>query len=106
MSKLINVLVRLLNLQFGLLGSLVINDTTARVNLKNNAAVEVLEDTVFTTLRIEGMLDTSGVPSTYYDGATVLAGTIIYGWATSVQLASGAVRLHKDDSIKNAAIIG
>lgn len=105
MSKLINVVLRLLGLQFGLIGSTIVNDTTVREHLKNVAAVEVLEDTVFTTLRLEGMLDVTGVPSTYYDGATVLAGTIIYGWATHVTLASGAVRLHSDNKLNNPAIV-
>jgi len=105
MSKLINVVLRLLGLQFGLIGSTVISDVTVRVKLKNVVAVEVLEDTVFTTLRMDGMLDTAGVASTYYDGKTVLAGTIIYGWATHVTLASGAIRLHSDNLYKNPAVI-
>jgi len=101
MSKLINVVLRLLHLQFGLIGSIVIDDTTVRGEIKDVAAIEVLEDTVFTTLRMEGMTDTTGVPSTYYDGKTVLAGTIIYGWATHVTLTSGAIRLHSDNKLSN-----
>ena len=97
MEKTYRVLLALLKGQFGRNRSVVVDDATLR---KASAigkfhVIEALEDTVFTTLIIDNMYEEDGTtPSTYYAGKTLEAGSVIYGLPHTIQLASGAVRLH------------
>lgn len=96
MDKIYQVLRNLFQSSFSGSGSAVIDNTTNYKTLRDYVALEALEDTVVTTLRIDGMVDIDDdTPSDYYDGKTILAQQVVYGNIREVELASGAVRLHK-----------
>ena len=102
MDKTYKVLLALLKGQFGRNRSIVVDDATLRTAsaIGKFHVIEALEDTVFTTLRIDNMYDEGGTEfSDYYDGKTLLAGSVIYGLPHSLQLASGAVRLHAVEAL-------
>ncbi len=77
--------VQILEKQIGANGSILVNDTSA--NAGNFFAVQVIADTVFTTL--------TGNITGDFSGVTIPAGTIIYGSFTVVTLASGTAILYK-----------
>lgn len=100
MEKVYNLLLALLKGQFGRNRSIIVDDTTRRTNsaIGYTNCVEAVEDTVFTELTLDKMYEEDGSTlSSYYNGATLLKGEIIYGTVHAIQLSSGAVRLHMEE---------
>jgi hypothetical protein len=74
------------NIALGRIGFKLIAGTTA--NTGDFAAIQCINDTVFTTLTATGST-TTGISSLTYP-----AGTILYGEFTAITLASGAVHAY------------
>lgn len=75
------------NLSLGQNGVVVETGTTAITGIRA-VAIQMLSDTVFTSLT------ENGATGDGMDGFTIQAGTVIYGDFTAFELASGAVRAY------------
>jgi hypothetical protein len=79
----------------GLEGSQVISDTaqvTPATNYIGWVAIQVITDTVLNTT---GTTSSNITNLAGYNGVTLVAGTILYGRFTAIQLASGIVQAFK-----------
>lgn len=81
----------LFRMSFGTEGTTTLSGATGTAKTGNWGILQVLDDTL-----IETIVDANETETSPLNGKTLLAGTVLYGKFTSVDLTSGFVRLYKN----------